>query len=89
MSKLDANKFLPQIWETRRHVVFLKRFLWIRARLDLTDGLLLISYLIISLDSFLDKLVSRFDSYPQMFSSVYDVQDFSLFDLKVDNFLFN
>lgn len=36
--KIDLKKLLPEIWNMRRHDIFLKRFLWIRARMSLNDG---------------------------------------------------
>ncbi|KAI6186437.1 hypothetical protein M3Y98_00132500 [Aphelenchoides besseyi] len=69
--KIDVKKLLAQIWQVRRQSVFLKRFLWIRAQVKFDD------------DDFLDKLVTRFKAYPRSISLMYNVQDFSLFDLKL------
>ncbi|KAI6213387.1 hypothetical protein M3Y94_00144300 [Aphelenchoides besseyi] len=69
--KIEVKKLLAQIWQVRRQSVFLKRFLWIRAQVKFDD------------DDFLDNLVTRFIRYPRSISLMYNVQDFSLFDLKL------
>ncbi|KAI6175245.1 hypothetical protein M3Y99_01979000 [Aphelenchoides fujianensis] len=69
--KLDVRKLLAHVWPARRHSCFLKRFLWIRARVHVDD------------DDFLDALVTRFARFPRSLALMYSVSDFSLLDLKL------
>ncbi|KAI6189310.1 hypothetical protein M3Y99_01945100 [Aphelenchoides fujianensis] len=69
--KLEVRKLLAHVWPARRHSCFLKRFLWIRARVHVDD------------DDFLDTLVTRFIRFPRSLALMYSVSDFSLLDLKL------
>lgn len=81
--KISSKRLMSEIWSIRRHGIFFKRLMWIFARLSADEGEKRRISDIYFLDEFLSTSVTRFTEFPRSLSSVYDIQDFSLLDLKI------